>query len=281
MRIHAAYRAMAVMAMLVALGVSGAVAGFSVKPMKERLSIGNQTLLLSCVVDDNVSKAFTYHWEKDGKKLKDEDHSSLTNVTEFRIDKPTADNSGIYTCVVKFAKEVKSANITVSAAPKITKHKKHYESRSEGEEAILKCSCTGYPPAEWKWYKLVDNKYELVDFNMSQLNMYANGTDTHLTFKNTEKVRDSGNYSCKAMNDQGDASESIMLRVHRRMDAVIVFLIIVAEVVILIVIIFTYEKYSKKRQLNLHEDEPKPLKEGIDSQNKDDGVHQRNLSQDL
>uniref|UniRef100_A0A8C4WVY4 Ig-like domain-containing protein n=1 Tax=Eptatretus burgeri TaxID=7764 RepID=A0A8C4WVY4_EPTBU len=180
-----------------------------VKPMKERLSIGNQTLLLSCVVDDNVSKAFTYHWEKDGKKLKDEDHSSLTNVL------------------------LVTSGFLFAAAPKITKHKKHYESRSEGEEAILKCSCTGYPPAEWKWYKL------------------GGGFQPFIS---------------------PDASESIMLRVHRRMDAVIVFLIIVAEVVILIVIIFTYEKYSKKRQLNLH---------GKQVQNKDDGVHQRNLSQDL
>uniref|UniRef100_UPI00358EBD6B neuroplastin-like n=1 Tax=Myxine glutinosa TaxID=7769 RepID=UPI00358EBD6B len=289
MKMHAVYwMTMAMAAILVTLGVSGTLADFSVEPKPETFyigNLGNSTLLLRCSVHGNVSSA-SAHWEKSTNNVKENVKggplSSSWNYTEFRIEKATANDSGIYTCVVKSAKGVKSANISVFAAPEMTQeHKKHYESRSEGESAILKCSCVGYPQAEWTWYKLVDNKYELVDLNMSHVTVRTDGAYTHLAFDDTEKERDSGNYSCKAKNYHGEASESIMLRVHRRMDAVIVFLIIVAEVVILIVIIFIYEKYSKKRQLTQDVDEPKPLKEGIDSQNKDDGVHQRNLSQDL
>ncbi|XP_032831578.2 basigin-like isoform X1 [Petromyzon marinus] len=236
--------------------------------------IMNKTIVLSCTLEGN-EVVNSWRWEKDGHTLDAKNSNLVSRTLTHTIEKPVTSDAGSYHCVFKTDSGEKDSFIIVSTEPKIAPHKKHHESRTDGETARIKCIASGFPAFNWTWFHTVNGVLNLVQNGTDRREVYTHGNYTILTITTVESGKDEGNYTCRASNSVGSDEAVMAVRIHSRMASVWIFLGLVVEVIVLISIIFIYEKRTTKKEVVIQEDEPKPLKSDMHSE-KEDGVRQRN-----
>uniref|UniRef100_I3JNY5 Neuroplastin n=1 Tax=Oreochromis niloticus TaxID=8128 RepID=I3JNY5_ORENI len=206
------------------------------------LPVEGEGLTLQCNLTSAHSTAQESFWMKNGEEIPETRDSSKN--TEYRVNRPRADDAGVYMCVYTFSMAPSAnATIEVKSAPEIVGHKRS-ENKNEGEHAILHCKSVGYPHPVWSWRRN-DKDFE----NTTRIYIVSKDNYTELHILNLDINEDPGVYVCNATNMIGHTTEKSVLRVRSRLAPLWPLLGVLAEIIILVIIIVVYEKRKKPEDL--------------------------------
>ncbi|KAJ8332876.1 hypothetical protein SKAU_G00417720 [Synaphobranchus kaupii] len=142
-------------------------------------------------------------WLKDGENI-DKDQMEIEIVDEASskliIKKARIEDSGIYTCQIKFGKDASDATyqLYVYQKPKFVTTPTYHEFL-EGQDAVLPCKAVGLPSVEVKWLNATDEQITLLP-------------DNSLNFTNIKR-KHRGTYICEASIKSRPISERLRISV--------------------------------------------------------------------
>uniref|UniRef100_A0A3P9BDZ4 Titin n=1 Tax=Maylandia zebra TaxID=106582 RepID=A0A3P9BDZ4_9CICH len=151
----------------------------------------------------------TITWSKPGVDLHNRGFIEVTNTsTTLIIDKVNRYDAGRYTLVAENSagKQEVSILVKVYAETKPSLRKEMDEVTAKlGQPAVMKCQIIGRPVPEIKWYHAGKEIIESRKYEMS-----SDGRNHSLSIM-TDQQEDEGEYTCKAINDAGEAETTGML----------------------------------------------------------------------
>ncbi|XP_034032136.1 neuroplastin a [Thalassophryne amazonica] len=267
------------------VAIFGALMLQSVSSQNEPLIISSEHITLPkegfsppVTLQCNLTTIYSVHqesfWMKNGEEIPET--RSPNRNTEYKLNKPRGDDTGVYTCVYTF-EMTPSANATieVKSVPYITGHK-HSENKNEGQNAMLYCKSLGYPHPVWTWQKYDNDVYEYTDIDNSSGRFFITSRDnyTELNIINLDIALDPGQYQCNATNVIGNSTVTSVLRVRSHWAPLWPLLGVLVEVIILVIIIVVYEKRKKPEDLQ----DAGPVKTNSTNNHKDKNLRQRNTN---
>ncbi|XP_035251749.1 neuroplastin-like isoform X1 [Anguilla rostrata] len=236
----------------------------------------NTPVILQCNLTTTPYKHLESFWMKNDEEIPGS--RGNLNYTEYKINKPRADESGEYMCVYTFEMAPPAnATIEVKAAPDITGHKRS-ENRNEGQAALLYCKSVGYPHPIWTWHKLDNGIVKEIDNSSGRFYISNKDNYTELNILNLDINSDPGKYQCNASNALGTATTQSILRVRSYLAPLWPLLGVLAEIIILVVIIVVYEKRKSPDDVPEDDEPAGPMKTNSTNNHKDKNLRQRNTN---
>ncbi|CAB3251142.1 unnamed protein product [Arctia plantaginis] len=141
-------------------------------------------------------------WTKGGRPVVFTDKLSVTNSSELVIEAASADDSGTYTCNVTntVGSTHKNLTLVVYDPPTISSVPSPTREVLQGQLVGLPCDAQGLPTPLVRW-TLNNNPIDIKKY------------DDHYGLRFVANLSDSGEYTCTATNEHGNASVSYTLRV--------------------------------------------------------------------
>ncbi|XP_058501572.1 neuroplastin a isoform X1 [Solea solea] len=240
------------------------------------LPVEGNVLMLQC----NLTAANGVHeesyWMKNGEEI--QETRSPNKNTEYRLNKPRADDAGLYMCVFTFEMGLPgNATIEVKSAPEIVSHKRS-ENKNEGQRAVLYCKSVGYPYPVWTWWKFKNGIFREIDNSTERHFVMSKDNYTELHIVNLDINLDPGEFHCNATNMISSRDEKSVLRVRSHLAPLWPLLGVLAEIIILVIIIVVYEKRKKPEDLQDDDDPAGPVKTNSTNNHKDKNLRQRNTN---
>ncbi|KAK9408565.1 embigin [Crotalus adamanteus] len=182
---------------------------------------------------------------------RNETHSKW--CTRYTIKVRNQDQMRNYTCIYKTKPEINAT--FVLQVPQVHVKSEHIISYV-GDSVVLTCVVgngkTHINPRFWTWYS--NNGSGEVVINSTLMPEKYSFIETH---KNITKLKifdlselDSMSYWCKAGFLLGESKGKVSLKVLTYLTPLKPFLVIAAEVIVLVALIFIYEVFSKKKEVN-------------------------------
>jgi hypothetical protein len=213
--------------------------GRTCKPV---VGLANTTLALNCTLGSEVK------WLKGTVELKTDDKKKVKVNKELLEIVPSEEYSGEFQCAAINSNDTEIYYVYV--APYVKKFEKP-KNVIEGDPFQLECVAWGLPAVTVTWSQ-GETPIEADGVRV----VLKNSTYAENATLRVEKAEftDEAIYTCFVINEYGNMSTSIQIRVKDKLAALWPFLGICAEVIILCAIIFIYEK--RRNNKNLDDDEP-------------------------
>ncbi|XP_052452809.1 neuroplastin a [Carassius gibelio] len=233
-------------------------------------------ITLQCNLTSSQSKHHESFWMKNGEEIA-KTRASVKN-TEYRLEKPKRENSGVYMCVFTFdSAPTANATIEIKAAPNITGSKVSVN-KYEGEKAVIYCKSVVYPYPTWSWYKLINNISMDIDNSSGRYFISSKDGYTELSIIDLNITTDRGEYQCNATNIISSDSKKTILRVRSLLGPLWPVLGILAEIIILVLIIVIHEKRKKPDDVPDDDEPAGPIKTNSTNNHKEKSLRQRNTN---
>ncbi|KAG8436526.1 hypothetical protein GDO86_007581 [Hymenochirus boettgeri] len=179
------------------------------KLSKDITSLVNETLILNCPVLIRGNPMPTISWLKESHHIQEGMRYQIyENGRSFKILSTQLMDTGRYVCVVEnpAGSVQKSFNLNVFVPPSVMGSDTENVTVVETNFISLTCGVTGFPPPAIIWFK----NGNVLSSN-SHLFIAPGGRTLQIA---QTKLSDSGEYSCTAANQAGEAKKTIFLNIY-------------------------------------------------------------------